>query len=81
MDINTYKPVKHFEELDQYLYPSLAFGTQAIFSKTEQLILVPSNYGNIAIFETSNPEIMYAREHPLMEATEKPKSIPQFCHV
>jgi hypothetical protein len=43
IDTKTYKPIKIFEDLDYFIYPSVAYPVQASFSKTEQLIIVPSN--------------------------------------
>ena len=64
MDLQTYKEIKYFEELDQYLYPSMPLGTQASFSKSEEMILVPSYHGNIAIFDVQDPNLIYVKEHP-----------------
>ncbi len=64
IDSKTFKPVKNFEDLDYYIYPSLPQLVQASFSKTEQLVIVPSNYANIAFFEVQDPDVIYVKEHP-----------------
>ena len=43
MDATTYKPLKNFENLDYYIYPSVSLPVSAGFSLTEHLIIVPSN--------------------------------------
>jgi WD40 repeat protein len=64
MDAKTYKPIKNFENLDYYIYPSLSLPVSAGFSLTEHLIIVTTNGGSIAIFEVSDPDTVYAKDHP-----------------
>jgi WD40 repeat protein len=64
MDASTFKPIKIFENLDYYIYPSISLPIGAGFSLTENLILVPNNQGGIAIFEVSDPETVYSKDHP-----------------
>ena len=64
MNSQTFKPEKNFENYDNYIYPTSTYPICAIFSKSEQLVIVPTNYGNIAMFEVSDPEVIYTKEHP-----------------
>ncbi len=82
MDATSYKPLKNFENLDYYIYPSISLPVSAGFSLTEHLIIVPSNCASIAIFEVSDPETVYAKDHPELAKNPLNKGNPlQFCMV